>query len=364
MALVSLMSPQALGNGFDLATWQDQEVTLARYKANSVLVDVITKKDLRLATDPQNPSASSYILKKGSVLETEIDKQTFMDNIRGLPNVNPEAPNGSLIIDNKDISKALGPDRRNFRVIIKGPNTEKLRMGDVITATPDDLQGYIQTKVNAEYPTPTAAPEDTDNSPENDLPSPLDRPPRTETEASGPGDCLSCLNNGNQTQTQAQSLAGLTPLKAVAASYSNDPHTKKMLKALLRSASRKSGGYCYRKVKQGMLFGGVTDHYYAGISPAATAAKQLKKDGFTNLLDNPQYKKDLMKNPKLAPNGAIMVYSGGKYGHIEVRVDDGNKNGFVSDYFNRRARTGDTGNGRGRKLVGVYIKDNAQMAKR
>jgi len=108
---------------------------------------------------------------------------------------------------------------------------------------------------------------------------------------------------------------------------------------------RKSKKVCYRKVKDALLAAGLVTKDLVGGS-AKTAGAQLLQH---------HYKKIAITNPYLAPVGAVLVYTGGKHGHIEIRTPSG----FVSDYYSPNARTGasQVGIGRGRQLIGVYIKD-------
>jgi hypothetical protein len=52
-------------------------------------------------------------------------------------------------------------------------------------------------------------------------------------------------------------------------------------------------------------------------------------------------------DPYRAPVGAVLVYSGGSAGHVEIRTDDG----FVSDYHSHWACR--------YRLIGVYAKLSA-----
>ncbi|MBU6376668.1 MAG: hypothetical protein KGQ59_11770, partial [Bdellovibrionales bacterium] len=61
-----------------------------------------------------------------------------------------------------------------------------------------------------------------------------------------------------------------------------------------------------------------------------------------------------MKSLYDAPAGSVLIYDGGTYGHAEIRSNDG----FVSDYFTKRARTGESGKPKGssRRIIGIWIK--------
>jgi LysM repeat protein len=121
----------------------------------------------------------------------------------------------------------------------------------------------------------------------------------------------------------------------------------------------KSQSKCYAYVKKALQRSGAVSDYIPGVA-AKNAGTELKKRGFQNILDDPSYG---IQSPYDAPPGAVLVYGAApgatdknaQYGHIEVRTRDG----FASDYFSPHARTGDAENGlegRGRVLIGVYIK--------
>ncbi|MFL6845977.1 MAG: LysM peptidoglycan-binding domain-containing protein [Allosphingosinicella sp.] len=131
---------------------------------------------------------------------------------------------------------------------------------------------------------------------------------------------------------------------------------------------RRSQGKCYRFVKLALLNSGAVDEYLAGAS-AINAGPILERDGFVDLLHDD---KAGIKSPYDAPVGAVLVYRATPtstdrnriHGHIEIRT----ANGFASDYFSPRARTGPRENGltllgpSGRTLDGVYVKPDAPAA--
>lgn len=129
--------------------------------------------------------------------------------------------------------------------------------------------------------------------------------------------------------------------------------------SLYRKKEDVSLGQCYKYVKIALLASGMTKHYL-GKEEAKNAGGELKKEGYRNLLDDPNHG---LKNPYDAPVGAVIVYDvtdGTRWGHIEVRV----RGGFASDYFSSRPRTtivGQEGNstmsGRNRQVTGIWIKD-------
>lgn len=126
-----------------------------------------------------------------------------------------------------------------------------------------------------------------------------------------------------------------------------------------------SSGYCYKYVKQALLRTGAVDHYLNGAA-AKNAGPELERAGFVNVLGRPG---STIRSAYDAPEGAVLVYGAApgatdrnaQYGHIEIRTRDG----FASDYFSPRARTGGAENGlegRGRVLIGVYIKPDPSAA--
>jgi LysM repeat protein len=132
-----------------------------------------------------------------------------------------------------------------------------------------------------------------------------------------------------------------------------------------RRAMPKSKGECYAWVKRALQDSGAVSRYLVGV-PAKGAGPELVKEGYTNVLGKPGYN---IKSPYDAPKGAVLVYGAApgvtdknaKYGHIEIRTD----NGFASDYKSAKARTGAASNGlvgtgdKARVLIGVYIKPDA-----
>ncbi len=121
----------------------------------------------------------------------------------------------------------------------------------------------------------------------------------------------------------------------------------------------KSRGQCLRFCKIALLNAGAVDSYL-NAAAAKDAGKELVQQGFINILEN---KNSNINSPYDALPGSILIYDATPdatdanriYGHIEIRTNDG----FASDYFSKNARTGLSSNGlngRGRKLIGVYVK--------
>lgn len=92
---------------------------------------------------------------------------------------------------------------------------------------------------------------------------------------------------------------------------------------------------CWRYVKRALVAANVVDSYPEGIA-AKNAGRELTRHfGFTRLP---------ISNPQDAPVGAILVYGGKGYGHVEFRTEDG----YVSDFKASRPSR--------RPLTGVYVK--------
>lgn len=104
-----------------------------------------------------------------------------------------------------------------------------------------------------------------------------------------------------------------------------------------------SKGKCLRYVKLGLIGGGFTKNY-SGTKYARDYGGDLKAMGFKNLMSS-----DKSLTGRSAPKGAILVYSGGCCGHIEVKAGD---NEFLSDFSSTRP----INEYLGRKLIGVYVK--------
>jgi LysM repeat protein len=129
-----------------------------------------------------------------------------------------------------------------------------------------------------------------------------------------------------------------------------DPRSVRAADLAERRAGARSQGLCYRYVKQALQASGAVNTYLAGGS-AIQAGPQLQRQGYVNLLNRPGFN---IRSAYDAPVGAVLVYSGGQHGHIEIRT----RGGFASDYASANARTGAAENGlsgRGRTLVGVYV---------
>lgn len=113
----------------------------------------------------------------------------------------------------------------------------------------------------------------------------------------------------------------------------------------------KSIGLCYTYVKIGLAAAGHVPVYLAG-GAAKDAGPQLKKYGYKNIFNEKHIDK------KTLPIGAVIVYKGGDYGHIEVW--SGNE--FISDYKSSKARTQTKVEdiipiaGKKRGVIGIWVK--------
>lgn len=115
--------------------------------------------------------------------------------------------------------------------------------------------------------------------------------------------------------------------------YSNGDGTK-LIKHAMANKLPRSTSYCYRRVKRYLLSSKLTTKYLPG-RHARDSVQALKKEGWTNLLDDPRYK-DKIKSPADVPKGAIMVSwtkEDFESGDIQVKKDWGGKPGWISDFY-------------------------------
>jgi hypothetical protein len=98
---------------------------------------------------------------------------------------------------------------------------------------------------------------------------------------------------------------------------------------------------CYQAVKNALVDSGMTKHYLPGNHAYEAHTKgYLKRAGFTNFIGR--------YSAFDAPVGCVLVYSGGRSGHIETRT----RGGYCSDF----CRKSPISTLLRRKLVGVYCK--------
>lgn len=136
--------------------------------------------------------------------------------------------------------------------------------------------------------------------------------------------------------------------------YSTSKEVDKSIRYGMRNKSPRSKRLCYRYVKRSLLGGDLVDDYLPG-AHAKNAVGDLKRRGFTNMMDDPRYK-DLIKNPADAPKGAVLVYRNTRDsrhpGHVEIKTDWGRAGGYVSDFYRPTSHTIPN-----RQLIGVMIKE-------
>ena len=94
--------------------------------------------------------------------------------------------------------------------------------------------------------------------------------------------------------------------------------------------------------------------YYSGLTPmpirtqnARDTGSELKQQGFVNIM-----KRGVVTKESEAPAGAILVYSGGEYGHVAIKTTKPAV-GYISDFFAVKPPSD-------RKLIGIYIKKECE----
>ena len=113
------------------------------------------------------------------------------------------------------------------------------------------------------------------------------------------------------------------------------PDLVEATKIAITNAKSGSTKRCWRYVKRALVAANAVDSYPDGISAKNAGQELTEHHGFTKL--------DI-SNPEDAPVGAILVYGGEGYGHVEFRTEDG----YVSDFKASRPSQ--------RPLTGVYVK--------
>ena len=131
--------------------------------------------------------------------------------------------------------------------------------------------------------------------------------------------------------------------------------------------------YCYRAVKDALKYSHlVSPNFGDGSSEAFDAREDLIRQGFRDLLRDPTYAK-IMKNPEMAPKGAILVYedSRGRVryvhskrgrllkvmmpGHVEIKTANAGEQGYVSINKQMEPAYGHFETGQ-RRLIGVMVR--------
>lgn len=119
--------------------------------------------------------------------------------------------------------------------------------------------------------------------------------------------------------------------------YSESADTKKAVRFAMANKNGRSNGYCYRAVKRALVASKQVKKYPPG-GHARDAIKDLKAQGWINLMDNPAYKNKI-KSPADVPKGAVVVtwnYLRKESGDVAFKTDWGDKGGWVSDYYSPR----------------------------
>ncbi len=141
--------------------------------------------------------------------------------------------------------------------------------------------------------------------------------------------------------------------------YQSSRKVERLVKESLKriKASDASKKLCYRYVKKALYDSGMVPKQKLTGGKAILGVRELKRYGFTNLLECPRWKTKI-KNPMDAPKGAVLVYKSTEKknapGHIEIKTSRPGKWGFVSDF----RRKYDFRKAKGvsvRKLVGVMV---------
>ncbi len=144
------------------------------------------------------------------------------------------------------------------------------------------------------------------------------------------------VNSGHGTSTEeaavANSGSGSQDWKT---RYENTPEVLRTLEYAVGAAGRTWQGYCYRKIKQALLAGGLVTGGYWSSQAARNGATDLLDRGFVNLVNGP-WNGDGVSLPQItdvrdAPEGAVLVYEGGNNttcggqlcGHIEIKSGPG-----------------------------------------
>ncbi|MCB0349453.1 MAG: hypothetical protein KDD37_11505, partial [Bdellovibrionales bacterium] len=203
---------------------------------------------------------------------------------------------------------------------------------------------------------------------ERDLPVPEGIDPVDGNETEGAAGCTNCTKDSNVSRSLLREiydeLSDIFNSQMISADekmvkdYSESPEVEALISCAERNVRPGPTGYCYRYVKNALLGGNLSSTYLNGV-PAKKAGAELRREGYTNLLQLDGWDKKIL-SPYDAPKGAILVYDGGQYGHIEIKSGDVGEGGFISDYYSESSRVGQVSNGlsgRGRTLIGVYVKD-------
>jgi hypothetical protein len=130
---------------------------------------------------------------------------------------------------------------------------------------------------------------------------------------------------------------------------------------------------CWRAVKDALISSGLVDGDFGSNSGYAFQARQnLLDEGFRDLLADPRTRA-VMRNPDMAPKGAVLVYQDSRGtsmvvhsrhgsshkmlpGHVEIKTASSGVGGYISINKQQRAAYGEFAQGR-RRLVAVMVQD-------
>lgn len=117
--------------------------------------------------------------------------------------------------------------------------------------------------------------------------------------------------------------------------YSDSRQVSETINFALENRRRRKAGKCYKYVKDALLAGNLVIERPPSIY-GKYAADDLKQQGFVDMMEDHRYR-DLIKSPKDAPKGAILVYrekgSPKAAGHVEQKTDWDVSGGYVSDFL-------------------------------
>lgn len=150
---------------------------------------------------------------------------------------------------------------------------------------------------------------------------------------------------------------------------------------------RARGTMCYRETARAIWAARMAPTW-SGSGDAWAGLRDLPAAGFVNLLENRRWAEVLLRNPELAPRGAVFVYSGGNLtrcavkegqlergcGHMEVKTAPSGQHGYIFDYITTplpgltRLSDGVTSAANPRRsplnLVGIFILPEQTLAQR
>lgn len=200
----------------------------------------------------------------------------------------------------------------------------------------------------------------------------VDSTPYSQTESSA---CQSaeCLR-GNTASSSSFFSIGKEVISSVMSFLSKNPLSNILNNIAAAVKKTWSSGYCWRAVKSFLVKAKLVKEGDLQSPFARQAATELEKKGFINLM-GPGQPLASLKDPCLAPAGAVLVYEGGsarKYshsrggyyypcgkqacGHTEMKSEESGKSSFSSDFKSSKPVTGGCyASGNGYKLKAILI---------